>query len=210
MSISEIRKSYTVAELEKDKLQADPIKQFRLWFDEALAAGLLEPNAMTLATVDKQGRPSARMVLLKDIDERGFVFFSNYQSRKAQDMADNPQVALVFYWYELERQVRIEGVASKIPAAESEAYFKSRPRESQLGAWVSQQSRVIASRELLSERYVALEKKYPEAVPRPEFWGGYVVAPQVLEFWQGRLGRLHDRFCYRRLAKTWIIERLSP
>ena len=210
-SIADLRQNYTLRSLEPRDLNADPIEQFRTWLDEAVDAELLEPNAMTLATVDGRGQPSARVVLLKGLDERGFVFYSNYESRKAGEIAGNAQVALVFNWLGLERQVRIQGEVSKVPREESLAYFKSRPHASQLGAWASHQSRVIEGREPLEERLAELQKKYEEGeVPLPEFWGGYVVRPHAVEFWQGRPSRLHDRFLYTKEGERWRLERLSP
>ena len=175
-------------------------------------AELLDLTAMTLATADKEGRPSARVVLLKGVDDRGFVFYTNYESRKAQDLAENPQAALVFYWSDQERQVCIAGEVSKLPAAESDAYWNSRPRGSNLGALASKQSSVIRDRAALEEKRKRLEAQYPgQQPPRPALWGGYLLSPRRIEFWQGRPDRLHDRFCYRRQAnKSWVIERLSP
>ena len=209
-SIADLRQNYTLKALELDSLNPDPVEQFRTWLDEAINAELLEPNAMTLATV-AESQPSARVVLLKGLDERGFVFYSNYESRKAREIEGNPQVALVFNWLGLERQVRIQGEVSKVPKEESLAYFKSRPHGSQLGAWASHQSRVIEGREGLEERLAELQGRYKEGqVPLPEFWGGYVVSPVAAEFWQGRPSRLHDRFLYVLEGERWRIERLSP
>jgi pyridoxamine 5'-phosphate oxidase len=206
-----LRKDYAFHGLSEADLAADPIAQFRVWFDQAVAAGLREPNAMTLATATRDGRPSARMVLLKGIDA-GFVFYTNYEGRKAHDLAENPWAALVFYWAELERQVRIEGRVELVSQEESDAYFASRAAESQLGAWASRQSQVIAGREVLERRLRELTAAYTDReIPRPPFWGGYRVIPDSIEFWQGRPGRLHDRLRYRRLADgAWLIERLSP
>jgi pyridoxamine 5'-phosphate oxidase len=175
-------------------------------------AELLDLTAMTLATTDKQGQPSARVVLLKGVDERGCIFYTNYESRKGQELAENPNAALVFYWSDQERQVNIAGEISKLPAAESDAYFHSRPRGSRLAAWASKQSAVIRDRAELEERWVQMERQYADKdVPRPPFWGGYVLRPSRVEFWQGRANRLHDRFCYTRQGESdWIIERLSP
>ena len=210
-SIADLRQNYTLRRLEPRDLNADPIEQFRTWLDEAMSAPLREPNAMTLATVDEKGQPSARVVLLKGLDERGFVFYSNYESRKAGEIEGNAQVALVFNWLGLERQVRIQGEVSKVPRNESLAYFKSRPHASQLGAWASHQSRVIEGREVLEDRLAELQSEYKEGeVPLPEFWGGYVVEPHAVEFWQGRPSRLHDRFLYTREGERWRLERLSP
>jgi pyridoxamine 5'-phosphate oxidase len=217
MSIADIRRDYTLAGLRRKDLDADPIVQFRRWFDQAVAARSGEAertdvNAATLATVDGEGRPSARIVLLKGVDERGLVFFTNYDSRKGREIAGNPNVALVFYWPDQERQVTISGAASKVPRAESEAYFKSRPRGSRLAAVASNQSEVLENREVLEARWRELQAKHPgEEVPMPSNWGGFVIAPVRMEFWQGRPSRLHDRFRYAKQAEgPWKIERLSP
>jgi len=211
MSIADLRKSYTLAGLRRADLAADPIQQFHSWLQQAIGAQLLEPTAMTLATADKAGRSSARVVLLKGLDDRGLVFYTNYESRKARELLENSNASLVFYWAELERQVRVGGTASRISRDESERYFKSRPRGHQLGAWVSTQSEVIAGRAVLEERLKEYERRYPDAVPLPPFWGGYVVAPNEIEFWQGRPNRLHDRFRYTRQKDgLWLIERLAP
>jgi pyridoxamine 5'-phosphate oxidase len=206
-----LRKEYTRAGLAESDANPDPIEQFRRWFDDALAAGLREPNAMTLATATPDGRPSARVVLLKGFDERGFVFYTNYEGRKGEELEENPYCALVFYWAELERQVRVEGRVSRVPKRESDEYFGSRPRGSRLGAWASEQSRPVGGREVLEERLRALEAEYEaREVPRPPFWGGYRVEPEVIEFWQGRENRLHDRLVYRRSGGGWGRERLQP
>jgi pyridoxamine 5'-phosphate oxidase len=211
MSIADLRKDYTLAGLRRVELAADPIQQFRTWFQQALDARLTEPTAMTLATADRSGRPSARIVLLKDLDERGFIFFTNYESRKGRELAANPNAALVFYWAELERQVRVSGTAGMIPREESEKYFMGRPRGHQLGAWVSTQSEVISNRAVLENRLKEFEQRYPDAVALPPFWGGYALSPMEIEFWQGRPNRLHDRFRYTKQGDgTWLIERLAP
>ncbi len=211
MTLADLRKEYSLAGLVEKDLARDPFRQFEKWFQEAEAAKLTEPNAMTLATVGKDGRPSARTVLLKGLDGRGFTFFSNYESRKGRELELNAHVALVFPWIALERQVIVEGAVTKISREESDAYFHSRPRASQLGAWVSQQSAIISGRSVLEESMKALEKKYAGAeVPLPPHWGGWRVAPETVEFWQGRRSRLHDRLRYRRNQDGWTVERLAP
>jgi len=213
VNIAELRREYRRAALTESDVDPDPIRQFERWLQEAIAAELPEPTAMTLATVDAAGRPDARIVLLKGADERGFVFFTNYESRKGLELAVRPATALLFHWIELERQVRIEGTASKVTADESDAYFASRPRPARLGAWASPQSRVIADRGWLDHELALARDRFAaagEAVPRPPYWGGYRVMPEVFEFWQGRESRLHDRLRYRRNAALWRIERLAP
>ena len=210
--VARLRKEYTRAGLRESDADPDPIEQFQKWFDEALAADLHEPNAMTLATATPEGRPSARIVLLKGFDEQGFVFYTNYEGRKSRELKINPYCALVFYWGELERQVRIEGRAFRVSEKRSDAYFAGRPRGSQLGAWVSEQSRPVEDRGTLEERLRELEAEFEgREVPRPPFWGGYRVEPEVIEFWQGRENRLHDRLVYRRSdGGGWRRERLQP
>lgn len=212
-SLADLRKDYSLAGLLEKDLAKDPYRQFEKWFQEAEAAKLIEPNAMTLATTGADGRPSARTVLLKGLDGRGFVFYTNYESRKGRELANIPRATLVFPWLALERQVVVEGTSVRVSREESEAYFHSRPRASQLGAWVSQQSSVIIGRSALEDSLKALEQKYAgKEVPLPPHWGGYRVVPDTVEFWQGRRSRLHDRLRYRRDPKTneWIVERLAP
>ena len=205
-----LRQNYDVGALDEAEADADPFRQFARWFDEALNADLMEPNAMALATVDAHGRPGSRMVLLKGVDEKGFVFFTNYESRKGLDLAANPMAALLFWWDRLHRQVRVEGRVEKVEDAESERYFESRPYGSRIGAAASPQSRVIGSRADLEERFRALEAAHPEDLPRPAHWGGFRVVPDHFEFWQGRESRLHDRLVYRPAGDAWRIERLAP
>ena len=211
LSVADLRREYARARLDEKDASHDPIVEFSRWFAQAQEAEVSEPNAMTLATATPTGAPSARLVLLKGFDERGFVFFTDYRSRKGQELEENPQAALVFYWEELERQVRITGVVERTTAEESEAYFRSRPLGSRLGAWVSHQSLVIPSRAQLEQRLKEVEARFPDGnVPLPPHWGGYRVRPEVIEFWQGRESRLHDRLRYTRAAGRWRIERLSP
>jgi len=211
LSLADLRKDYSLSGLLEKDLARDPFRQFDKWFQEATAAKLVEPNAMTLATATKDGRPSARTVLLKGVDGRGFVFYTNYESRKGREIAENPRASLVLPWIGLERQVIAEGTLTKVSREESAAYFHSRPRASQLGAWVSQQSSIITGRAVLEDAMKALEKKHAGAeVPVPPAWGGYRLTPETVEFWQGRRSRLHDRLRYRREAGEWIVERLAP
>ncbi|MEZ0217598.1 MAG: pyridoxamine 5'-phosphate oxidase [Rariglobus sp.] len=211
MSLADLRKDYSMSGLLEKDLARDPFRQFDKWFQEAEAAKLVEPNAMTLATSTKDGRPSARTVLLKGVDGRGFVFYTNYESRKGRELAENPRASLLLPWVALERQVIIEGSLVKLSREESAAYFHSRPRASQLGAWVSQQSAIITGRSVLEDAMKALEKKHAGAeIPLPPAWGGYRLSPESVEFWQGRRSRLHDRLRYRRENGEWIVERLAP
>jgi pyridoxamine 5'-phosphate oxidase len=211
VSLADLRKEYSLAGLTEADLARDPLRQFEKWFQEAEAAKITEPNAMTLCTATKDGRPSARTVLLKGFDGRGFVFFSNYESRKGRELHDNPHASLVFPWVALERQVLVEGKVTRVAREESAAYFHSRPRASQLAAWISQQSSIISGRSVLEEGMKALDQKYAGAdVPLPPHWGGWRLHPETVEFWQGRRSRLHDRLRYRRERDGWAIERLAP
>lgn len=212
MSLEALREDYRRGGLTEQNCETNPIVQFERWMKDAQAAHLKEPNAMTLATATSDGRPSARVVLLKEVSEIGFVFYTNYQSRKSHELETNPRAALTFYWAELERQVRVEGSVSQVPSAQSEAYFRIRPRGHQLGAWASHQSEAVKSRALLESRLQKLEREYAgKEIPLPEFWGGYCLSPVEIEFWQGRRNRLHDRLRYRRKGEIeWNIERLSP
>jgi pyridoxamine 5'-phosphate oxidase len=234
MNLSDFREDYRRGALDRARLNPSPFAQFEAWFQAAageqsqtrwrkIGIALFklwsairnhrppDINAMTLATVDRDGRPSTRTVLLKTLDERGFIFFTNYDSRKGRELAENPNAALTFFWSELERQVCVAGTVTKLPAAESEQYFKTRPRGSQIGAWASSQSAAVAERAALETKWRELEKKFPGEVPLPPNWGGFILRPERIEFWQGRPSRLHDRFCYSRQTDgTWKIERLSP
>jgi len=234
MSIADLRREYSLAGLRRADLDPDPIAQFKRWFEQAsgdrrsgrvrkffislykkllLVTGLepTELNAMTLATTDREGRPSARVVLLKGVDERGFLFFTNYESRKAQELTENPNAALVFYWADQEHQVCVAGTVSRLERAESEAYFKSRPRGSQIGAWASHQSHAVRDRVELEAKWAEIEKRFHDKpVPLPDFWGGFLLRPVRMEFWQGRPNRLHDRFRYTKGADGWTVERLAP
>lgn len=211
MDLADFRREYSERGLKREDLHPDPVSQFSTWFSQATELEVLEPNAMTLATVDDTGMPWQRTVLLKYFDAQGFVFFTNYSSRKARQIEANPRVSLLFPWLKLERQVIIQGRAEKISTAESLRYFTSRPRESQIGAWVSNQSEVITSRKFLMQKLAEIREKFQHGeIPLPSFWGGFRVVPEAFEFWQGGPARLHDRFMYRREGSSWPVERLSP
>jgi pyridoxamine 5'-phosphate oxidase len=209
--IANLRTEYRLKALSEADVKPDAMDQFTVWWNEALQSDIYEANAMTLSTADSKGKPSARIVLLKDYTKEGFVFFTNYESSKGKQLTENPATCLLFFWKELERQVRIEGTAEKIDAAESDAYFSSRPEGSRIGAWTSPQSQVIPDREFLENRYLEFADKYKtEKIDRPPHWGGYIVKPQKIEFWQGRPSRLHDRILYTKCENEWLIERLAP
>jgi len=211
MTISDLRREYTLHGLSEADVHADPVEQFRVWFDQAVTAGLPDANAMTLATTKPDGRPSARVVLLKHFDANGFLFFTNYQSRKGRELAKNPAAALLFFWPQLERQVRIEGMVTFTSAEESDVYFRGRPLESRLGACASPQSEVVSDRGELERLLAEVRAHCPgEEVPRPPHWGGYRLTPDLFEFWQGRPGRLHDRLEYFRAGGAWRLRRLAP
>ena len=211
MNIADIRKEYKLRSLLESGVDADPIKQFQHWWNEALMSSIEEPNAMTLATGSKDGRPSARIVLLKGLSNDGFVFYTNYESRKGNELKENPYASLLFFWKELERQVRIEGTVSKIDEQKSDEYFLSRPVPSKIGAWGSAQSKVIESRDELEKNVMKYQEQFGNGeIPRPPNWGGYIVKPSLVEFWQGRPSRLHDRLQYRLSNDKWVIERLAP
>ena len=212
MNLSDMRRNYAERSFDLGDLDPSPVVQFDRWMREAIDSQLVEPNAMALATVGSAGQPTLRTVLLKGFDEKGFVFYTNYESNKARQIADNPQVALLFQWLPLERQATVTGRAEKISAAESLGYFLSRPRESQIGAWASRQSEIITTRSLLEGKFAEMKAKFATGqIPLPSFWGGYRVTPRNIEFWQGRSNRLHDRFCYRLSSEgNWTINRLMP
>jgi pyridoxamine 5'-phosphate oxidase len=211
-SIADLRKDYTRATLDVNSVLQNPVEQFQKWFDEALQSGVTEPNAMNLSTVNRDGRPSSRIMLLKGVENNMFVFFTNFQSDKGQALEENPACALTFFWPDLERQVRIEGVASRIDDKRAEDYFHSRPRASQIGAWASPQSTVLSDRTILEERVKQMEERFKdqEVVPKPKQWGGFEVEPLLIEFWQGRASRLHDRIRFMKIEGQWQIHRLSP
>jgi pyridoxamine 5'-phosphate oxidase len=210
-NIADIRKDYMLHALDESLVDKDAIKQFGKWWADAMGSGIDEVNALTLATADLNGKPSARIVLLKGFDDNGFVFFTNYDSHKGKELAINPQASMVFFWKELERQVRIEGIVKKISEAESDAYFNSRPLESRIGAWASPQSTVIQNRDIIEENVIKYMQQFRDKnITRPLHWGGYCLSPQLIEFWQGRPGRLHDRIQFTKKSSEWIIERLAP
>ncbi|MBS0663014.1 MAG: pyridoxamine 5'-phosphate oxidase [Verrucomicrobia bacterium] len=212
MSLADLRKEYSLAGLTERDLARDPFRQFEKWFQEAEASKLVEPNAMVLSTAARDGRPAGRTVLLKNVDGRGFVFYTNYESRKGRELDANPRASLVFPWFAFERQVIVEGTVTKVTREESEAYFHSRPLSSQLAAWASAQSSIVPNRKALEEAMKDVERKYAgQVVPLPPYWGGFRVVPETVEFWQGRRNRLHDRLRYRRAADGgWTVERLAP
>ncbi|HEX5861083.1 MAG TPA: pyridoxamine 5'-phosphate oxidase [Nocardioides sp.] len=210
MDLAALRAEYALGGLHESELAPDPTTMFRGWIAEAAASGMHEPNAMVLATVSAEGVPSSRMVLLKGVDETGFRFFTNLRSRKGSELGANPRCSLLFPWHPLERQIRIDGVAEELPREDVAAYFATRPRGAQLGAWASRQSSTVSSREELDEAFAAVEARFPDEVPLPDWWGGYAVVPDAVEFWQGRPGRMHDRLVYRRTGTGWTTSRLAP
>ncbi len=211
MSIADLRRDYRARALSERDAHPDPIEQFREWLDAAVRAELLDATAMTLATASSEGVPAARIVLLKDVGAEGFVFFTNYESAKAGQLEANPRACLVFFWADLDRQVRVSGTVTRVDGAQSDTYFASRPPDSQIGAWASPQSRVIPGRDVLERAIAEASARFASSVvPRPPHWGGYAVAPETIEFWQGRPNRLHDRLRYRRVGDAWAIDRLAP
>ncbi len=209
--IRKLRSDYSHMELIESEVNKDPFKQFEAWLKEALEAEIIEPHAMTLSTANKNGQPASRIVLLREVNEIGFIFYTNYNSDKGRQIAENPKASLNFFWPQIERQLCVEGILEKVNETVSDSYFQSRPRESKIGAWVSEQSSVIKNRDLLEEKFIELSGKYPgEDVPRPPHWGGYLLKPTAIEFWQGRPSRLHDRIQYVLSEKKWLIQRLSP
>ena len=210
-SFHQIRKEYTSRSLDEASLPANPLSLLEDWLEEAITAGVPEPTAMNLSTVGKAGRPSARIVLLKEISENGLSFFTNYESKKGVQLLENPNAAITFFWPELERQIRLEGNVEKISEAESEAYFKTRPKESRIGAWASEQSRTLADKKILEEKFNQLASEFTESeIPKPAFWGGFLFIPSLIEFWQGRPNRLHDRILYQSEGNSWQTSRLYP
>lgn len=209
--VNTIRRDYGQKSLDKKNAPENPFEQFEIWFSEAVAQSVFEPNAMTLTTAGKDGKPSARIVLMRGFDAEGFTFFTNYDSRKSREIRENPNVSLLFFWAELERQVRIEGAAAKVPGKISDEYFAMRPRTSQIGAWISPQSETLENREILEKKYAETAAEWEgKTIERPPNWGGFVIKPEVFEFWQGRESRLHDRLVYRKTGNDWKIERLAP
>ena len=213
--LAALREEYTLGGLDEHDVDPDPVVTLRAWLDDAIASGLYDPTAMVVSTVSAEGRPSSRMVLLKGLDERGLVFFTNYTSRKGEEIAGCEEVSVTFPWHPLQRQVRVEGVARRLTDEENDAYFAGRPRGAQVGAWASPQSKVVADRDALDAKYAAAQERFGDGpVPRPPHWGGYRIEPDTFEFWQGRQGRLHDRLRYRRVAtrpdRPWLLERLAP
>lgn len=212
LEISQLRQEYSKHELDESMVHSQPVEQFKIWFNEALDSQVLEPNAFTLSTIGEDDFPTSRVLLLKEINENGFVFYTNYRSAKGREIEKNPRGAMTFLWLELQRQVRIKGTIQKVPGETSRQYFQSRPFESQLGAWVSPQSEIINSRAYLDNQLDLLRKEFigKDILPLPEHWGGYILKPVEIEFWQGRMGRLHDRIRYRTKGQDWLIERLAP
>lgn len=208
--ISQLRYDFSLQTLSESDVHADPLLQFEKWFREAVRSDSLTPNAMVLCTASKEGQPSGRILLLRNFNESGFVFYTNYQSQKASHLLENPFASMVFFWPELERQVRIEGNIIKQGASESDEYFSLRPDTSKWGAWSSPQSKIIKNRETLDEQYALMKEKFQHVIPRPDFWGGYILQPSYYEFWQGRPSRLHDRIAYRLQENKWMIHRLAP
>jgi len=210
-NISDIRKEYKLKSLDEKDVLPDPFDQFEKWWEDALASTIDEVNAMTLATANKQGKPAARVVLLKGFNKDGFIFFTNYQSNKGAELLENPQACLVFFWKELERQIRIDGIVEKVSKEESDEYFRSRPEGSKIGAWSSPQSKIINSREVIEKNIIATKERFNGVeIKRPSHWGGYIVKPSAIEYWQGRSSRLHDRILYTKLEDVWKIERMAP